>query len=247
MGQAIGEEFVEKTKYKYLGPSAQARGVPPPPVELPYDPQLPLIKLPKPDDIRVPDLPLRTAVERRRSVREYSPTPLTTNELSFLLWCTQGVREPAGRTATFRTVPSAGARHALETYLLVNRVAGIVPGIYRYLAWKHALLAHLLLKDVKNRVTAGALGQTMVNESAVTFIWAAVVERMAWRYGQRGYRYLYLDAGHVCQNLYLAAETVACGTCAIAAFADDDLNDLLGFQQTEQFTIYMATVGKKPT
>ena len=85
----------------------------------------------------------------------------------------------------------------------------------------------------------------MVAASAVTFIWVAVVHRMAWRYGQRGYRYLHLDAGHACQNLYLAAESVGCGVCAIAAFDDEDVSRVLGLDGEDQFAIYVATVGKK--
>lgn len=85
----------------------------------------------------------------------------------------------------------------------------------------------------------------MVKNSAVTFFWAAVTYRMGWRYGERGYRYLFLDAGHVCQNLYLAAEAVGCGVCAIAAFEDDTLNQLLGLDGVEQFAVYVATAGRK--
>ena len=90
----------------------------------------------------------------------------------------------------------------------------------------------------------GCLGQHMVIQSGVTFIWTAVVDRMKWRYGERGYRYMHLDAGHVCQNLYLAAEAVECGVCAIAAFDDDVMNRILGLDEAKQFVIYIAVAGK---
>ena len=167
-------------------------------------------------------------------------------EFSFLLWCTQGVKETVDGYATLRTVPSAGARHALETYLLVNRVEKIEPGVYRYLAIDHKLVQLETDSRLADKLTEACWGQTQVKRSAATFFWAAVPYRMAWRYGERGYRYLHLDAGHVCQNLYLSAEAIGAGVCAIAAFQDDLLNGLLDLDGEEQFIIYLATVGKKP-
>ena len=144
-----------------------------------------------------------------------------------------------------RTVPSAGARHAFETYLCVNNISGLTPGLYRFLALEHALLEERPGSDFADRLAKACLGQDTVKTCAATFIWTAVVVRMTYRYGERGYRYLYLDAGHVCQNLYLAAEAIGCGTCALAAFSDDDVNRLLGLDGDSRFTIYLGTVGKK--
>ena len=115
-----GRVFMEKTKYRYLTTSDQERHLPQPPLEVPPDPEKPLFDLPEPSTIEVPPLDLRTAIEERHSVRVYAHQPLTIPELAFLLWCTQGVKIVSGTYATFRTVPSAGARHALETYLLIN-------------------------------------------------------------------------------------------------------------------------------
>jgi SagB-type dehydrogenase family enzyme len=142
-------------------------------------------------------------------------------------------------------VPSAGARHAFETYLLVNNVEGLAPGLYRFLALSHQLAQVEVETGLADRITRACLDQSHVKRSAVTFFWSAVPYRMAWRYGERGYRYLHLDAGHVCQNLYLAAEVIGAGVCAIAAFDDEALNRLLGFDGEEQFVIYLATVGKR--
>ena len=190
---------------------------------------------------------VRRAIEDRRSVRTYAETPLTIGELSGLLWWTQGVRDLRPGVATFRTVPSGGARHAFETYLLINRVADVEPGLYRYLAIEHQLQLVADDAEMPAKLTAACFEQQMVSDSAVTFIWTAVVYRMAWRYGQRGYRYLLLDAGHVCQNLYLAAEAIDAGVCAIAAFEDRAVNKLLGIDGRKHLTVYLATVGKKPT
>ena len=240
-----GRNFLEMTKYEHLGVSDQMRGVRMPPLELPHEGAGRIVELPDPGEIDPGRSDLRLAIEKRRSVRDYTRTPLSVDELSYLLWCTQGVKELIPHSGTLRTVPSAGARHALETYLLVNNVDGIEKGLYRFLAIEHRLAPLEFERGLEERITAACLGQDMVRTSAVTFIWAAVPYRMIWRYGERGYRYLYLDAGHACQNLYLAAEAIECGVCAIAAFLDDEMNRAIGLDGEEQFVIYIATAGKK--
>ena len=145
---------------------------------------------------------------------------------------------------SLRNVPSAGARHAFETYLLVNNVEGLEKGIYRFLAIEHKLLAIKVDESLLDEAIPAFLNQKTIANAAVTFIWVAVVERMVWRFGERGYRYLLLDAGHICQNLYLAGQNVNCGTCAIAAFDDDAVNRFLNLDGEELFVAYAATVGK---
>jgi len=240
---SIGTEFIEKTKFQNLDRSDQSNNLPQPPLEREYDVSRPLIDLPRAANIKITSLDLRQAIEGRRSIRNYSQEPLTIEELSYLLWVTQGVVQVT-RGATFRNVPSAGARHALETYLLINNVRDVPNGIYRFLAIEHKLVEINTDPGIADRITQGCLGQDFVRKSAVTFIWAADAYRMKWRYGERGYRYLHLDAGHACQNLYLGAGPVDCGVCAIAAFSDDHMNELLGLDGMEQFVIYVATVGK---
>jgi SagB-type dehydrogenase family enzyme len=153
-------------------------------------------------------------------------------------------RDPVDSYATSKRT-SAGARHALETYLLVNNVAELRPGLYRFLATAHRLAEVDTADGLADKMTAACWEQSQVRQSAVTFLWVAIPYRMTWRYGERGYRYLHLDAGHVCQNLYLAAEVIGAGVCAIAAFQDQALNSLLDLDGERQFVIYLATVGKK--
>ena len=239
---------MEKTEYGFLSPSDQARGLPQPPLEIGMADPSAVIPLPGPGDVLIPPTDLRQAIEARRSLRRYSDKPLSLGELSFLLWCSQGVKECRREQPafTYRTVPSAGARHALETYLVINRVEGLQAGLYRFGAIEHGLAPCRPDPHVADELVEACLGQTMVKSAAATFIWTAVAYRMTWRYAQRGYRYLHLDAGHACQNLYLAAEAVGGGVCAIAAFDDERVNALLGIDGREQFAIYLATVGKKP-
>lgn len=217
----------------------------PPPLQLAFPKDAVLIDLPAVEDISVPPMDLRRAIESRVTLRKYSGEPLSGGELAYLLWCTQGVKKVVPERATFRIVPSAGARHAFETYLLINNVSGLKPGLYRYLALEHKLMIVNLDGDLAVRIAESSFNQPHIKQSAATFIWSAILWRMKSRYGERSYRYIHLDAGHVCQNLYLAAESIGCGVCAIGAFDDNALNHVLGFDGEEQFVAYMATVGKK--
>jgi SagB-type dehydrogenase family enzyme len=242
---SIGRQFMLQTQRQHMDPSDQQKGAPPPPLELPVDESFPRIALPAPESLELEPVNLREVIEQRRTVRNYAAQPLALAELSLLLWTTQGVKEQRDSYATLRTVPSAGARHAFETFLLVNDVTGLEPGVYRYLALSGQLVWLTIGEEPTRRITLACLNQEQVARSAVTFIWVAVAERMTWRYGERGYRYLHLDAGHVCQNLYLTAEVIGCGVCAMAAFDDAQLNAVLGLDGERQFAIYAASVGKK--
>jgi SagB-type dehydrogenase family enzyme len=234
------------TRYANISPSPQNSGtVPQPPLELPLPEDAALIPLPRPAEFSVPAMDLRAAIEARRTVRAYSETPLSLEELSYLLWVSQGVKRISSRPSTARTVPSAGARHAFETYLLVNRVEGLDAGLYRYAAIENSLLRLEAPADIAERIAHDCLEQAQITNSAATFIWAAVLERMYWRYVERGYRYLHLDAGHVCQNLALGAEQLGCGICPIAAFNDELLNATLGLDGEDMFVVYLASLGKK--
>ncbi len=241
----IGKLFVEQTKYPNMGKPDQGRGLPQPPLTLDWDRTRKPIQLPAPKAIRLGSLSVREAIDQRRTLRAYSLVPLSPEELSYLLWCTQGVQQIVPGFKTMRTVPSAGARHAFETYLCINNVSGLTPGLYRFLALEHALIEETRRSGFADRLVEACLGQETVKTCAATFIWTAVVYRMTYRYGERGYRYLYLDAGHVCQNLYLAAEAIGCGVCALAAFSDNDVNRLLGLDGESQFALYLGTVGRK--
>lgn len=245
MTEGIGRQFMLETQNRYMHPSAQSQGLPQPPLELPYDVTQRPVDLPAPDALTLDPLDLRDLITRRATLRNYAPAAINLEELSLLLWCTQGVKAHRDAYATLRTVPSAGARHALETLLLVNQVDGLEPGVYRYLASAHKLLRLPLEGDMNAALTKASLNQEQVARSAVTFFWIAVAERMTWRYGERGYRYLLLDTGHVCQNLYLVAEALGCGVCAIAAFDDEALNGALDLDGETQFAVYAASLGRR--
>lgn len=241
----IGMQYIEGTKHR-REPSDQMKGLPQPPLERAPDPAQTLIDLPDPARVEVGRLDLTQAINERVSLRKYREEPLTLDELSYLLWCTQGVRQVTTRPATLRTVPSAGSRHPFETYLLVNRVQGLTPGLYHFHGIPHKLAVHDLRPELAPKITAAGGNQGFITASAVTFIWVADVYRTFWRYQERGYRYLFLDAGHVCQNAYLAAQAIDAGCCAIGAFDDDEMARLLGIDGQDQLVVYMAACGKRP-
>jgi SagB-type dehydrogenase family enzyme len=204
-----------------------------------------LIDLPNPREVSVTSVDLRSALEQRVSVRKYAEEPLTLDELSWLLWCTQGVKKITDRPTTLRLVPSGGACHPFETYLLINQVDNLAPGLYRFLATPHKLVEISLDPSLAQQIVQVCWDQPFIAKNAVTFIWIFVPYRATWRYGHRGYRSGLIELGHVCQNLYLAAEAVSCGVCAIGAFNDEAMTRFLDINRQEQIVLYMATVGKK--
>jgi SagB-type dehydrogenase family enzyme len=190
------------------------------------------------------DIPLGDAIRNRQSRRRYTDAPLSLDELSFLLWATQGVRAAAGPAGAFRTVPSAGARHAFETHLFVRRVEGLAEGVYRYLPLEHELVFRFADEGIFAELSAGCFGQAFAAAGAVTFVWTVLPYRMEWRYGTAAHKVIAMDAGHVCQNLYLACEAVGAGTCAIGAYDQEKMDALLGVDGNDEFVVYIAPVGK---
>ncbi|MDR2137207.1 MAG: SagB/ThcOx family dehydrogenase [Synergistaceae bacterium] len=247
-GENAGRMFMRSTYYENQeGPSDQELNLPQPPLERPADPGKKTIPLPKAEELKIPPMDLRRAIEDRLSVRAYAEEPLTIGELSWLLWATQGVRKTGfalGSHRTYRTVPSAGGRHPFETYLGIRAVKDLPPGLYRFLALDHALQEVDVPRDVASDLAALCKQQSFVAQAAVTFIWMADEYRAFWRYKARGYRGIFQDAGHVGQNLYLAAANIGCGVCGIGAFDDLALARCLGADGVELFPAYAAVVGK---
>jgi len=230
-------------------PTDQRLKVPPPPIQKPYPSDAHLIDLIPPDRLRVGNAPLREVIRKRQTRRKFSPVSLTLDELSFLLWATQGIRKMAIQDdqplRSFRTVPSGGGRHALETYLVVNRVTGLAPGLYRYLPIEHKLLVIATRPDLAEKLAQACREQTFIKDGAVIFAWATIPYRAEWRYSIVAHKMIALDAGHVCQNLYLAAESIDAGACAVAAYHQRQVDDLIGVDGEDEFVIYLAPVGKQ--
>jgi SagB-type dehydrogenase family enzyme len=223
----------------------QHRGVPPPPLEKPFPTDAKRIELlPVGQWKDIQGVTVEAAIRDRRSRRGFSRQPLSLDELSFLLWATQGIREQVDSGTAMRTVPSAGARHALETYLCVLNVEGLDAGMYRYLPLEHQLLLEFQEPHAAKRLTEATLGQSFVARAAAVFIWTAIPCRMEWRYGPAAHKVIAIDVGHVCQNLYLACEAIAAGTCAVGAYHQELMDQLVRVDGQDEFTIYLAPVGK---
>ena len=226
--------------------SDQMKGLPLPPIQKPYPEDAKLIDLVSPEDFKIGDVSLIKAINNRVSHRKYSDESLTLEELAFLLWSTQGVKELAreGRI-TLRTVPSGGAMHPFETYLLINRVESITPGLYRYLAIEHKLLPITTeAKDFPEKINEICHKQSFVGKSAVVFIWSARPYRTEWRYGEDSLKDILMSVGHICQNLYLACEAINSGTCAIVAYNQDKLDEFIDVDGDSEISLYVAPVGK---
>lgn len=234
----VGDEFQRQTKYR-----PDARGE-----EMRRDLRPPRSKV-YPDSVKVPLPPfeperlmtLDTILRERKSVRVYQPKPLTIGQLSYLLWASTGVQR-VERSFEFRTAPSAGAQYPIETYIIANEVSDLEPGVYHYGVHSHEL-ERVLVGDVRSQIAAAALGQAMCGSAPAVFAWTAIFARSTWKYGQRAYRYIYLDAGHIAANLALAAVSLDLGTCQVGALFDDEVNKLLGVDGVEKSVVYMSVVG----
>lgn len=222
----------------------QSLGFAAPPIEKPYSANAERIDLISPEKFRaLPSVDLLYAIENRRSHRQFADSPLTLEELSFLLWATQGMQGQPGAGHARRTVPSAGSRHALETYLCVLNVKGLDTGFYRYLPLEHQLLIEYKDERAADKIARAAFQQNWMAGAAAIFIWSAIPYRMEWRYGLAAHKVILLDAGHVCQNLYLACEVAKAGACAVAAYDQELVDQLLRIDGKDEFVVYLAAVG----
>jgi SagB-type dehydrogenase family enzyme len=217
-----------------------------PPIQKPYPSDAELIDLIAPDAFSLGETPLIAALRERKSRRQYADSALTLEEISFLLWAVQGVRRVSEKTpVSFRTVPASGGIHPFETYLVINRGENLEPGLYRYLPLEHKLLwVGPVGLEWLERLVFACRGQAFVKKSAVVCIWTAVPYRTEWRYANEAHKGIAQSSGHVCQNLYLACEAIGAGTCAISAYAQDEMDTLVGVDGRDEFTVYVAPVGK---
>lgn len=241
MASGAGKTFIQETMKGSIGKTAKPK-TEAPTLNVPYRGKP--LTLPKPNSFKGKKLTVKQAITKRRSLRKYSEEPISLLELSYALWAMQGVHKEL-KKVTLRTVPSAGARHAFHIIVLVNNVKRLTNGLYLYDALHHKLQKLDYANDMPSKLEDACLGQTMITSSAVTFFYVADVFRMTSKYKERGYRYLFLDAGHAVQNLYLIAEDMDAGTVAVGAYDDKKLNTLFDFNIEDYFVIYIAPFGKK--
>lgn len=197
-----------------------------------------MIPLPKPD---FTGLPFEEGLKKRRSARSYTDQPITLSELSQLLYAAQGSTGYEDGFA-LRAAPSAGALYPFEIYAVVMQVKGLKPGIYHYLTKSHTL-EQVKTGVFKGKLIEASLGQEMVGQAAVTFILTSISDRTTYKYGERGYRYVYIEAGHISQNIFLQSVSLGLGSVCVGAFFDDKINDLIGVDGHKETAIYLHCVG----
>lgn len=225
--------------------SDQERKLPQPPLtKAPMRPESARIALPLAFENVELEKDLFSVLRDRKSARIYTNQTMSLSQLSFLLWATQGVKALRGKAyATLRTVPSGGARHTYETYLVVLNVEDLQPGTYHYLPMEHALEFLDPVPDPADAIGRLLNGQKWAAKANVVFFWAADIRRAEWRYGIYAHRTALIDAGHIGQNLYLAATGLGLGTCGIAAFSHEDCCDQFELDGEQEFVVYAAPVG----
>lgn len=239
MHEGIGDRFQQETKYhrgRMLGGALDWSSQPPL-----YKTYPGANKIPLPPPAQPPDMTLDRTLRMRKSVRRFTLEPLNLGVLSYLLWAASGIQRVEGGYE-FRTAPSAGALYPIETYVVAHNVQELAKGIYHYAVRSHAL-EELALGDFRQDIARAALDQRMCAEAPMVLVWTAIFERSRWKYKQRAYRYIYLDAGHIVENLALAATALGLGSCQIGALFDDEVNRVVGVDGIEESVVYMSVVG----
>ncbi|MCQ6253468.1 SagB/ThcOx family dehydrogenase [Methanocaldococcus sp.] len=188
------------------------------------------ILLPEIEMIKLEDVLLK-----RRSIREYSSTPLTLKELSHLLFAAYGITDSRG----FKTVPSAGATYPLEIYVNAKDVLGLEEGVYKYIPEKHSII-RILDDEVGYKLALASLKQMFIAVAPIVIIIAADFERTTRVYGDRGFRYVHMEVGHVAQNIYLMATSLGLGTVSVGAFYDNEIKNILGI---DEYPLLLMPVG----
>ncbi len=237
MKNKTGDEFQQSTKYfrntRIESPDWRIQ----PELYKTY-PNSKIINLPKPSIISTK---LDEILRKRKSKRNFTSKAITKTQLSYLLWASTGIqRKEMG--FEFRTAPSAGALYPIETYIVINNVENLSKGVYHYNIKGH-FLEEIKSGDNSSNIAKAALDQNMCADAAVVFIWTGIFNRSKCKYGQRAYRYIYLDAGHIAENLALATTGIGLGSCQIAALFDDEVNKIINVDGFYESTIYMSVIG----
>jgi SagB-type dehydrogenase family enzyme len=238
MSKKVGDKFQQETKYSRNSVGNGFEWVNPPELYKNY-PNCKKIKLIKSNISTKKSLD--EVLKNRKSIRYFSKKPINIQELSYLLWASTGIQRNENGY-DYRTAPSAGALYPIETYLVINNVENLPQGVYHYLIKDHAL-EELKLGDFSYEIAKAALDQNMCTTASIVFIWSAIFNRSKCKYGQRAFRYVYLDAGHIAQNLVLASTSLNIGSCPIAALYDEEINKIICVDGIEESVIYMSAIG----
>ena len=239
----VGKEFFNGTKYPDYSTVDLVLRIPEPPHELPVKQGQTIIKLPSPKRFKVPDFPVRKAIESWEPVGFFERSRITMKELSYLLWCTQGFKKLVVDTIQIKNVPSSGSRYPLETYFVANDVEGLETGLYRYLPRSHSIVAERIDSGLILEMSTASMNFKIMTRASVTFLWVAVPYRSIWALGNRGYRSIFIEAGHSCQNLIMAAANLGYQVFPTDMFQDEQITRLANLNPETQWPVYLAAVG----
>lgn len=232
-------------------------GVPQPAFQKAVPKGAPIIDLPPINSETAPKADFFSCTCSRISRRAYSDEPMSLFELSFLLWCTQGVKKviggyrkylPDGSGRNFlRPVAEGGSVPAFETYLAIQNVSGADAGIWRYIPLTHQIVFLKRVNDLPEKISAAftnpSQNQSYAAKAAVVFFWACMPYRGEWIGGEISHKGMLLDLGHISHQLYLATEAIECGCCAIGGYYQARADELIGVDGTDEFTVLCASVG----
>jgi len=240
-----GTEFIEKSRSPAFSTVDMILRVPEPARELAVPEGARVIGLPNPKRIRIPDVPVRDALESWEPVGFFSRSSITRKELSFLLWCMQGSRKLPGQQAFIRNVPSSGLRYPIETYFVAGEVEELSAGLYRYLPLSHRVVLEREDSDLPFAMGTASMNFKMVTRAAVTFLLVGIPRRSTWALGNRGYRSVLIEAGHVLQALIMASACIGCEVHPIDLFHDQMMTHLAGLDPSTQWPLYVGAVGRR--
>lgn len=235
--KSVGDDFQTGTKYllgRIAGGDSESR-----PGRYKFYSNCRRVKLPPPKPLL--NSTLDNVLRRRKSIRKFLLKAIDIDSLSVLLWASAGIQRTESGFES-RIVPSAGALYPIETYVVASRVKDLTKGVYHYSAKSH-LLEEIKLGNFGNEVTVAALDQEMCAKAPAVFLWTAIFARSRWKYKQRAYRYIYLEGGHMAQNLALASVSLGLGSCQIGAFFDEEINKIIEIDGVNESAIYLSVVG----
>lgn len=240
-----GIEFLEKTKYPDFSTVDMILRIPEPAKELPVPADAQVIKLPSPKHIKVMDIAVREAIENWERPGFFSRSSITLNELSFLLWCIQGVRKTQGDAPKPRNVPSSSFRYPIETFFVAGEIDGLKTGLYRYLPLSHQIVVERLDSDIPFAMGTASMNFNLITRAAVTFLWVGIPYRSTWALGNRGYRSVLIEAGHICQALIMASSCIGCDVQPIDLFHDEMMINLVNLDPKSQWPVMVGAVGRR--
>lgn len=241
----IGTDFIKGTRYPDYSTVDLVLRKSEPPAELPIPEGAKITELPSPKKIKIPNVPVTDLIGKWEPSSFLARSSMTLEELSALLWYTQGFRGRVNEFLILKNVPSSGSRYPIETYFVAGEVEGLEPGIYRYIPSTHSILTLREGSDIPTEIATASLNFKVVTRAAATFIWVGIPYRSTWAMGNRGYRSVLLEAGHTCQELIMTAGCFGFDVQPIDIFHDDLITQIAELDPQTQWPVYLAAVGKR--